>query len=226
MPGSTLVEEIELILEDISGAGGGQNPPPDRNGGDDGNERRRRPDPQANHSRRYATAIVLAMISIVMFFMGMVAAFIFLRATNHNWVALRIPSIVWFNTSVLIGSSAAIELARKRLDAGGVEQFRKLWLVATGLGLLFLAGQLVAWRELLTEGLHVWTTQAASFFYIFTALHGIHLTGGIGVLLYVGFRKFELARVSRLAAAEVASYYWHFMDGLWVFLLLLLYLGK
>lgn len=226
MPGSTLVEDLELILEDISGGGGGKHPPPDRDGGDDGNERRRRPELPANHSRRYATAIVLAMISIVMFFMGMVAAFIFLRATNHNWVALRLPGIVWFNTLVLLGSSAVIELARKRLAAGGVEQFRKLWMVATGLGLLFLAGQLVAWRELLIAGLHIWTTQAASFFYIFTALHGVHLTGGICVLLYVGFRRFEFARVSRSAAAEVASYYWHFMDGLWFFLLLLLYLGK
>ena len=226
MPGSTFVEEIELILEDISGGGGGKNPPPDRDGGDDGSGRHRRRDPQANPSRRYATAIVLAMISIVMFFMGMVAAFIFLRATNHNWVALRIPGVVWFNTVVLIGSSAVIELARKRLAEGGIEQFRKLWMGATGLGLLFLAGQLIAWRELLTEGLHVWTSQAASFFYIFTALHGVHLTGGICALVYVGFRKFEFARVSRAAAAEVASYYWHFMDGLWVFLLLLLYLGK
>jgi cytochrome c oxidase subunit 3 len=225
MPGSTLVEDIELILEDISG-GGGKNPPPGRDGGDDGDERRRRPDPQATPSRRYATAIVLAMISIVMFFMGMVAAFIFLRATNHNWVALRLPGIVWFNTVVLIASSGVIELARKRLGLGSVKEFRKLWMAATGLGLLFLVGQLVAWRELLNEGLHVWTTQAASFFYIFTALHGVHLTGGICALFYVGFRKFERARVPRSAAAEVVSCYWHFMDGLWVFLLLLLFLGK
>jgi heme/copper-type cytochrome/quinol oxidase subunit 3 len=57
-------------------------------------------------------------------------------------------------------------------------------------------------------------------------LHGLHLLGGICALLYVSFRKFEKAKVSRSIAAEVASYYWHFMDGLWIFLLALLYVGK
>jgi cytochrome c oxidase subunit III len=225
MPG-TLVEDIELIIEDIGGGGGGKTPPPGGDGGEDRGGRGGKPWPQVPRSRRYATAIILAMISIVMFFMGMVAAFIFLRATNHNWVPLRIPRIVWFNTLVLMASSGLLELARRRLGQGEREQFRRLWIGATSLGVLFLIGQLVAWRELVAEGLHVWSTQAASFFYIFTALHGVHLLGGISALFYVGLRKFERARVSRAAAAEVTSYYWHFMDGLWVFLLALLVLGK
>lgn len=224
MPG-TLVDDIELIIEDISG-GGGNPPPPGRDGGGDGDEGRRRPSPQVPASRRYATAIILAMVSIVMFFMGMVAAFIFLRATNRNWVPLRIPALIWFNTLVLMASSAVLEWARRRLAMAEVERFRKLWMGATGLGVVFLLGQLVVWRELVSQGLHVWSTQAASFFYIFTALHGLHLLGGICALAYVCFRKFERARVSRSVAAEVASYYWHFMDGLWFFLLALLYLGK
>jgi cytochrome c oxidase subunit 3 len=57
-------------------------------------------------------------------------------------------------------------------------------------------------------------------------LHGLHLLGGVFALLYVSLRKFEIAKVSRPVAAEIASYYWHFMDGLWIFLLALLYLGK
>jgi len=69
-------------------------------------------------------------------------------------------------------------------------------------------------------------TRPAVFFYIFTAAHGVHLLGGVGALLYVLIRKVETANLSRSMAAEVASYYWHFMDGLWIFLLALLYLGK
>lgn len=224
MPGSTLVEDLELIIEDIGG-GGGKTPPPGGDDGDDGQRGKHR-GPQPPSSRRYATAIILAILSIVMFFMGMVAAFIFLRATNRSWVSVRIPSIVWFNTLVLISSSAVMELARRRLAFGEVPRFRKLWLVATALGLLFLIGQLAAWRQLVLAGFYVATSQASSFFYIFTGLHGLHLLGGICALLYVSFRKFEKARVSRFVAAEVASYYWHFMDGLWIFLLALLYLGK
>lgn len=224
MPGTTLVEDLELIIEDIGG-GGGKAPPP--GGGDDDDGGRGKPrGPQLPSSRRYATAIILGIVSIVMFFMGMVAAFIFLRATNRNWVPLHMPTIVFFNTLVLLSSSGVMELARRRLALADVAQFRKLWIGATSLGVLFLLGQLVAWRELVSAGFYVATNQASSFFYIFTALHGLHLLGGICALLYVSFRTFERARVSRSVAAEVTSYYWHFMDALWVFLLALLYLGK
>jgi cytochrome c oxidase subunit 3 len=117
-------------------------------------------------------------------------------------------------------------LARRRLALAHIRQFHRLWSVATALGILFLLGQLAAWRQFVLAGFYVATNQASSFFYIFTGLHGLHLLGGICALLYVSFRKFEKAKVSRSLAAEVASHYWHFMDGLWLFLLALLYLGK
>lgn len=223
MAGTSIVEDIELIIEDIGGGGGNPSGPP---GGDDEGDRDKRPGPQVPPARRYATAVMVGMISIVMFFMGMVAAFIFLRATNHRWTPLQIPTIVWFNTVVLLASSALIELARKKLAQGDAGKFRKIWLGVIALGILFVLGQLFAWGELVAAGYYLSSTQASSFFYIFTALHGIHLTGGICALLYVGLRDFSRAKVSRSVAAEVSSYYWHFMDGLWVFLLALLYFGK
>jgi cytochrome c oxidase subunit 3 len=222
MPGTTIVEDIELIIEDIGG-GGGRLPPA---GGDDGGDSGKRRGPQRPSSRRYATAIVIAIVSIVMFFMAMASAYIYLRANSNRWVPLHLPWIIWVNTALLLLSSGAVELARRRLALADVAQFRKLWAVATTLGVLFLIGQLVAWRQFVLAGFYVSTNQASSFFYIFTGLHGLHLLGGICALLYVSFRKFEKAKVSRAVAAEVASYYWHFMDGLWIFLLALLYLGK
>jgi cytochrome c oxidase subunit 3 len=177
-------------------------------------------------SRRYATAVGIVMVSIVMFFMAMASAYIYLRASSNRWMPLHLPWIVWINTAVLLLSSGVMELARRRLAVGDVRQFRRLWFVATILGVLFLFGQLAAWRQFVLEGFYVATNQGSSFFYIFTGLHGLHLLGGICALLYVAFRKFERAKVSRVVAAEVASYYWHFMDGLWIFLLALLYLGK
>jgi cytochrome c oxidase subunit 3 len=223
MPGTTIVEDIELIIEDIGG-GGGKGPPA---GGDDGGDRGgKRRWPQSPSSRRYATAIILGILSIVMFFMAMASAFIFLRATSSRWVPLHLPSIIWFNTIILLLSSGVMESARRRLALADLRQFRRLWSVATALGILFLLGQLAAWRQFVLAGFYVATNQASSFFYVFTGLHGLHLLGGICALLYVSFRKFENAKVSRSVAAEVASHYWHFMDGLWLFLLALLYLGK
>lgn len=222
MPGTSIVEDIEIIIEDIGG-GGGKGPPA---GGDDGGEGGKRSGPQVPSSRRYATAVVIAIVSIVMFFMAMASAFIYLRASSNRWVPLHLPWVIWVNTTVLLLSSGAMELARRRLALADVRQFRKLWLAATTLGILFLIGQLVAWRQFVLAGFYVATNQASSFFYIFTGLHGLHLLGGICALLYVSFRTFEKAKVSRSVAAEVVSYYWHFMDGLWIFLLALLYLGK
>jgi cytochrome c oxidase subunit 3 len=119
-----------------------------------------------------------------------------------------------------------MELARRRLSQYDLAGFRKMWAATTSLGVLFLIGQLIAWRQLVGQGIYMATNPASSFFYIFTAAHGVHLLGGLGALLYISLRKFENSRLSLPTAAEVTSYYWHFMDGLWVFLLALLYLGK
>jgi cytochrome c oxidase subunit 3 len=134
--------------------------------------------------------------------------------------------MVWVNTIVLLASSGTLDLARRKLAKANPKGFRRFWQVTTGLGLLFLAGQVVAWRELVAKGFYVSTNPASSFFYIFTAAHGLHLLGGVGALLYVLFRNFDKTRLTQSVAAEVTSHYWHFMDGLWLFLLALLYLGK
>jgi cytochrome c oxidase subunit III len=220
MPGTREVEEIEIIIEDIGG-GGGNEPPA---GGDDGDgDKRRRSGPPS--PRRYYTAITLALVSILMFFMALSTAFLVRRA-GTDWIPIHLPAMIWVNTIILLASSATMESARKRLAAADLDGFRRLWQLTTGLGVFFLIGQLVAWRELVAQGVYVATNPASSFFYIFTAAHGLHLLGGVCALLYVLFCAFEKTNVSRSLAAEVTSYYWHFMDGLWVFLLVLLYLGK
>jgi cytochrome c oxidase subunit 3 len=223
MPGTNVLDDLELIVEDIGGGGGGPRPPA---GGDPGGGGNRNWPSGRPSSRRYATAIALAMVSIFMFFMAMVSAFIVLRETSQRWIPLHLPSILFLNTLILLASSLTMEISRKKL-AASVHEFRVWWGITTGLGLLFVAGQLVAWRELVHEGIYVASTLASGFFYIFTALHGLHLLGGICALLYVAVRNFDSARrVSRRTAADVTSYYWHFMDGLWVFLFALLYFGK
>jgi cytochrome c oxidase subunit III len=230
MPAGTKeIQEIEIILEDIGG-GGGSAPPPA--GGDDGESGKRR-NPQPASSRRYYTAIGLGIVSIFMFFMALAAAFL-VRRTANDWVPVHLPAVIWVNTLVLLCSSATLEVARKRLAAEDLEGFRNWWRVTTALGVLFLAGQLWAWRKLVTQGVYVSENPASSFFYIFTGAHGLHILGGVAALIYVLARSSEKARVSGSGsatrsptlAAEITSYYWHFMDGLWLFLLMLLAVGK
>ena len=103
-----------------------------------------------------------------MFFMAMASAYLYLRTNSNRWVPLHLPWIIWVNTALLLLSSGAIELARRRLALADVRQFRKFWFVATSLGVLFLVGQLIAWRQFVLAGFYVATNQASSFFYIFT----------------------------------------------------------
>ncbi len=225
MPGTTAFPDIELVVEDIGGGGGGPTPPAGGGGdGDDGKKRRRPGGPPSPN--RYYTGIALGIVSILMFFMALASAFLVRRGTSGDWIPVHLPTVLWLNTLALIASSFTLERARRLLSRLNLSGFRKLWTVTTGLGALFLIGQLVAWRQLVAQGVFMASNPASSFFYIFTAAHGLHLLGGVGALLYVLVRKFENTRIALPTAAEIASYYWHFMDGLWVFLLALLYLGK
>jgi cytochrome c oxidase subunit 3 len=225
MPGTTAFPDIEHVVEDIGGGGGGPTPPAGGGGdGDDGNKRRRSGGPPSPN--RYYTGIALGIVSILMFFMALASAFLVRRGTSGDWIPVHLPVVLWLNTLALIASSFTLERARRSLSRLDLSGFRSLWMVTTALGALFLIGQLVAWRQLVAQGVFMASNPASSFFYIFTAAHGLHLLGGVGALLYVLVRKFDDTRIALPTAAEIASYYWHFMDGLWVFLLALLYLGK
>lgn len=217
MSGSAILDEIEIV---DSGKGGGI---PPRGGGDDdrsdGNGR------SPFSSRRYFTAISLGLVAIVMFFMALTSAYIVRKGLGGDWQPVRLPSLLWINTAVLLASSVTIEVARRRAS-GRLKSFRRWWALTTLLGVAFLAGQVIAWRQLVHAGFYLKSNPANSFFYMLTASHGVHLAGGIIALLYVAFRVWERAKISRDAAAELASIYWHFMDGLWVFLLILLNLGR
>jgi len=168
----------------------------------------------------------MGMMTILMFFMSLTSAYIVRKGLGGDWQPLELPKILYLNTLVLIVSSVTIERARRRLANQEVEVFHRWWGVTTALGLVFLAGQYAAWLELRAAGVFLATNPASSFFYLLTAAHGAHLTGGILALLYVALRNWQGREARRSLATDVSSVYWHFMDGLWVFLLLLLNLGR
>ena len=222
MPGTTTGQDLELVIGKGNGSGGANTPPAGGDGG--GEEGKRGPKGQPSPSKYYV-GVAIGIIAILMFFMALASAFLIRKGTGE-WVPVHIPGLLWVNTAILLASSATLEMARKRLAKSDVNGFRRLWQVTTILGVLFLVGQLMAWRILAGQGIYLATNPASSFFYIFTGAHALHLLGGVCALLYVAWGNFDQAHVSRGVAAEVASYYWHFMDALWLFLLALLYLGK
>ena len=218
MPG-TLTDDIEII-EAGRGGGGGVPAGGDDDGGDGGSGL------PAIPRRAYFTAMQLGLAGIVMFFMALTSSFLVRRGLGTDWVAISLPPVLWFNSVVLLASSAAIEVARRHLEAGEAHSFRYWWGLTIALGLLFLGGQVLAWRQLAAQGVFLSSNPDSSFFYLLTAAHGVHLAGGIVALLYVAFRRWQRSRIDQATAAAVAGIYWHFMDGLWLFLLALLYLGR
>jgi cytochrome c oxidase subunit 3 len=143
-----------------------------------------------------------------------------------------VPSFIWVSTALLIVSSLTIALARRELLRDHERGFR-LWLGATvALGFGFLGSQLLAWRQLVLQGVYLASNPHSSFFYVLTGLHGVHLFGGIVGLSYLmlfAWRKSRQGARGELklrTLTDVVGIYWHFMDGLWLFLFLLLFLWR
>jgi cytochrome c oxidase subunit 3 len=175
--------------------------------------------------RTYVTGMIIALGGISMFFVALVSAFIVRKGfPNNDWQSLEVPRILWLNTLILLASSFTLERARKNCRADQDELFRHWWGVTVILGLFFLTGQMVAWRQLAAAGVFFSTNPSSSFFYVFTVAHGLHLLGGITALLAVAFHP--LRHLTRRTAIEIVAIYWHFMDGLWLFLFVLFLVGQ
>jgi cytochrome c oxidase subunit 3 len=176
--------------------------------------------------RAYVTGMTMGVAAILMFFMALVSAFIVRKGLSTDWQAFTLPPVLYVNTLLLLASSVTIQAARRKLAYEDLEGFRHWWLMTTALGLLFVGGQLLAWRQLAHAGVYLSSNPSSSFFYVLTAAHGVHLLGGIIALVAIAFWNWKKAHVARSTATEMATIYWHFMDGLWIFLFLLLKLGQ
>ena len=147
---------------------------------------------------------------------------------STDWRHFALPTILYFNTLLLLVSSYTLELARRRFKAAplGTEEAEtsaRPWLYATlSLGLLFVAGQYVAWLQLKSQGLFLATNPSSSFFYVLTAVHALHVIGGLGGLLYVISKLNRY--ILRKSTLDAASHYWHFMDVLWLYLFVVLWM--
>jgi cytochrome c oxidase subunit 3 len=179
---------------------------------------------------RYRVGIWVAIAGIVMLFTALTSAYIVRSASSNDWQPLAIPKILWLSTAVIMISSVTIEFARRSLKQTA-ERYGSWLTITAGLGLVFVTSQLLAWRELARQGVYMSTNPHSSFFYLFTAAHGVHVLGGILALTYLLVRTRTKrdtveGELRRIGAADAATTYWHFMDGLWICLFLLLFFWK
>lgn len=180
---------------------------------------------------RYRIGMWIAMASILMLFTALTSAYIVRAGTGNDWRPIAMPRILWASTAILLASSLTISIACSALKRKDHQAYKRWLLVTVVLGLSFLATQLLAWQQLVAQKVYVSTNPHSSFFYLLTAVHGVHLLGGIFGLDYLLLRTWRKAvgaksEAKREAAAGAVALYWHFMDGLWIFLFLLLFLWR
>ena len=180
---------------------------------------------------RYRVGIWVAIASIVMLFTGLASAYIVRSASADDWVKLQMPKVLWLSTAALLISSVTIEISRRSLKRKGDAQYGTWLTITAALGAVFVASQFFAWRQLARQGVYVASNPHSSFFYLFTGAHGIHVLGGLGALAYLLLRTRQKrdtleGELKRVGAVEAATTYWHFLDGLWICLFLLLFFWK
>jgi cytochrome c oxidase subunit III len=233
--------------------GSGRRPPNDNRdkrtgGGGEGDNWSNRPagrrGPREKLSR-YRVAIFLFLVSDFIFFAALVTVFFGTQSGGHvdaynhyvnEWVSTTIPPILWLNTAVLLISSLAMELARRRMfeEEHAMEEWLGIgrptsqraipWLAITiFLGTLFLVGQAIAWKQLSAQHVFYVSSQSAHFFYLITYTHAAHLFGGLGILLAAlcGLYASRLLE-NRQILVDCAAWFWHSMGVFWIFLFTIL----
>lgn len=178
-------------------------------------------------ANRYRVGTWVGLASILMMFTALSSAYIVRAASANDWTPLRMPRILLLSSALILISSVTLETARRKWKDAAANP--KRWLLITvALGVGFLVSQLLAWRQLVRQGVYLASNPHSSFFYLFTAAHGVHLFGGLLALAYLlvrsrRSREDEVVLTKTQASAEAVTLYWHFMDFLWLYLFVLLF---
>ena len=206
----------------------------------------------AGRLRRARLAMAVLLVPIVMLFVSFTSAYVVRKGLPtldersgqyvRDWISIHLPvPLLLVNTLLLLVSTFTMEMARRQMARRTVlspvqtipgvtigNERRFPWLaITTALGFGFLAGQWMAWRALASGGVYMATTPSSSFIYLMTVAHAVHLLGGIVALtialaLSLGHERLERQYI----IVDTASWYWHFMALLWVYIFCLLQFAR
>jgi cytochrome c oxidase subunit 3 len=198
--------------------GGGGNPPK--------KDKEAETEEPTNKSR---IMMIFLLLVVLMTFGGLIGAYVVLSTNKAaEWKPFaNLPYQVWISTIIILTSSITYHFAKSALYKNLFEKAKKWFLATTCFGGLFISSQLLVWLELYNRGLYMRGNPYAGFFYILTAVHAVHVLGGILSLGYIILRTWNKTRSDkelekRKNDATAIGWYWHTMDGLWLILLFLL----
>lgn len=188
--------------------------------GDGAPEPERMPPPEG-----YRLTIRLILLSVSILFLTLTVVYLVLNAQAET---IHVPRVLWFSTAVVTACSLAVERTRRALWRRNEAGF-KLWLwVTMALGLVFLSAQYVALQRLTAAGFYATVNKRAWLAFLITVLHGAHLIGGLLALSYIIVKSQygNWTALRRRITLDGVALYWHFIDGVWIFLFVLLFIWK
>lgn len=179
--------------------------------------------PISMHPKKFA--LWLFMVTVVMVFAGLTSAYI-VRQSEGNWLEYELPNIFWATTGMVVLSSIALHWAYYSAKKDNLVNLKIGMILTVLLGIGFLVGQWYSWVALVDEQVFFVGNPSGSFLYVFTGLHGAHLISGVIFLIIVLISTFRLKVHSRaMDTMEMATTYWHFLGGLWIYLFMFLLLN-
>ena len=179
-----------------------------------------------------AIGTMVWLSSELMFFAALFAMYFTMRSINPEvWAEgaskLNVPFSAT-NTLILVLSSVTCQLGVFAAERGDVRNLRKWFSITFVMGAIFIGGQVTEYAELVHKGLTLSSSAYGSGFYLTTGFHGLHVTGGLIAFLFVLGRTYAAKRFTheQATSAVVVSYYWHFVDVVWIALFTVIYLIK
>jgi cytochrome c oxidase subunit III len=179
-----------------------------------------------------AVGTIVWLSSELMFFAGLFAMYFTMRATNPElWDGPEGPALLnisTVNTVILVASSVTCQAGVYAAERGDVKGLRRWFIITFIMGAVFIGGQVTEYAELVHEGLTLSSSAYGSVFFLTTGFHGLHVTGGLVAFLFVLARTYVARRFTHKDAtsAIVVSYYWHFVDVVWIALFIMIYVLK
>lgn len=174
------------------------------------------------HPKKFA--LWVACGSIMMMFAALTSAYIVRRA-GGNWLEFQLPSVFIYNTITILASSLTLHLSYRAFLRGNSALYKGLLLLTLALGLLFVGLQYEGWKQMEAMGVPLRLNPSGDFIYVISAVHAAHVLGGIAALLVAVLHAFTLSdkvTPARKLRFQLTFTYWHFVDFLWLYLLVLL----
>jgi cytochrome c oxidase subunit 3 len=173
------------------------------------------------HPQKFA--LWLGLTGVVMFFAAFTSAYIVRRAAG-NWQDIALPQAFFYSTAAIVVSSLLLHSSYKAFIQEKIQAYRMFLVAGFAFGMLFVILQYQGWLVLNELGVFIHTNQSSSFLFLITGVHVLHVLGGIAALivaLVYAFKKgFQAVTPQRKLRLELIFTYWHFVDILWVYLLI------